>query len=298
MLGKRQDFRARVAGTSETGGAKAEAMFRTRDKLTGFGAALAMGEVIYHATVRSVRQTNRSAVGALIVNMLQTMMLVAVFYIMFAVLGMRGNAVRGDFLLYIMSGVFLYMTFTKTMSSVLGAAGPTSAMMLHAPMNTLVAIVSNALGALYVQVLSVTVVLGIYWLGFEKFTIQDPAGAFSMLLLAWFNGAAFGMVFFALKPWAPTVVGLVSSLYSRANMIASGKMFLANTLSYTMLKMFDWNPLFHIIDQARGFTFINYNPHNSNLTYPIAFSFALLMLGFIGESYTRKAASLSWGAGN
>ena len=30
-----------------------------------------------------------------------------------------------------------------------------------------------------------------------------------------------------------------------------------------MLTIFDWNPLFHTIDQARGFTFINYNPHYS-----------------------------------
>jgi hypothetical protein len=31
----------------------------------------------------------------------------------------------------------------------------------------------------------------------------------------------------------------------------------ANTMPYFMLAMFDWNPLFHLIDQARGFTFIN-----------------------------------------
>ncbi|HGG05870.1 MAG TPA: ABC transporter permease, partial [Aliiroseovarius sp.] len=64
-----------------------------------------------------------------------------------------------------------------------------------------------------------------------------------------------------------------------------------------MLKMFDWNPLFHIIDQARGFAFINYNPHYSSISYPLTVSFVLLMLGFMGESYTRKHVSLSWSAG-
>jgi ABC-type polysaccharide/polyol phosphate export permease len=43
-----------------------------------------------------------------------------------------------------------------------------------------------------------------------------------------------------------------SSICQRANMIASGKMFVANALPGFMLAMFGWNPLFHCIDQARG----------------------------------------------
>jgi len=81
-------------------------------------------------------------------------------------------------------------------------------------------------------------------------------------------------------------------------MIASGKMFVANTLPGLMLAMFDWNPLFHTIDQARGFAFINYNPHNSSIIYPINIGIALMALGLIGEYYTRKRASSSWGAKN
>jgi hypothetical protein len=30
--------------------------------------------------------------------------------------------------------------------------------------------------------------------------------------------------------------------------------------------------------------------------YPVAFSFAALLLGLMGEFYTRRRASLSWGA--
>jgi ABC-type polysaccharide/polyol phosphate export permease len=79
-------------------------------------------------------------------------------------------------------------------------------------------------------------------------------------------------------------------------MIASGKMFVANTLPFNLLALFSWNPLFHIIDQARGFAFINYNPHYSNWQYPLIVSVVLIMLGLMGESYTRKHVSLSWGA--
>jgi ABC-type polysaccharide/polyol phosphate export permease len=63
-----------------------------------------------------------------------------------------------------------------------------------------------------------------------------------------------------------------------------------------VLVMFTWNPLFHIIDQARGFVFINYNPHHSNWLYPLLVSLGLMMIGFMGEAFTRKHVSISWGA--
>ncbi len=253
-------------------------------------------EVIYHATVRSVRKTHANPLVGLLVNMFQTLVLVFVFYIMYSILGLRGSAIRGDFLIYIMSGIFLYMTHTKTMSAVVSSEGPASPMMQHAPMTTFIAITSAALGSLYIQVLSAIVVLFVYDVGFQPVVITDPIATFGMLLMAWFSGVAVGMVFLSLKPWFPQFVSVASMIYARANMIASGKMFVANTLPYTMLKMFDWNPLFHIIDQARGFAFVNYNPHYSNTTYPLVVAITLLMIGFMGENYTRKHASISWGA--
>jgi ABC-type polysaccharide/polyol phosphate export permease len=60
--------------------------------------------------------------------------------------------------------------------------------------------------------------------------------------------------------------------------------------------LFDWNPLFHTIDQARGFAFINYNPHFSNWQYPLYVGITLLMIGLMGEFYTRQYASASWSA--
>ena len=79
-------------------------------------------------------------------------------------------------------------------------------------------------------------------------------------------------------------------------MLASRKMFVANTLPSFMLAMFDWNPLFHAIDQARGFAFINYNPRYSNWEYAFWVAIVLIMIGLMGEFYTRKHASLSWNA--
>jgi len=271
-------------------------MFEARRTLTRSQSAFNMLGLIYHSIVRNVRKEHRNAMIGLLLNMLQTVIFVAVFYFMFSVLGLKAAAIRGDFLLYIMSGIFMFMTHTKAMSAVLGAEGPASAMMKHAPMNTIVSITSNALSALYIQLLSMFVVLYLYHVIMGPITILYPVSALGMVILSWFTGAAVGMVFLALKPWFPGFIQVTSSIYARANMIASGKMFVANTLPSTILSFFDWNPLFHCIDQARGFTFINYNPHYTSISYPIKVAIVLLMIGLMLEFYTRKHASVSWEA--
>lgn len=260
------------------------------------GAAAGTVELIYHNAVRSIRKGHENAFMALFVNLLQTIMIAAIFYVMFVLLSLRGMVIRGDSLLFVLSGIFVFMTHVKTVSAVAGSEGPASPMMQHLPMNTAISIASAALGALYIQVLSVLLIFTVYNLGWGPITIYQPIPALGMVILAWFSGVAVGLVFLALFPWFPRVVAILRSLYQRANLIASGKMFVANMLPASMVAMFDWNPLFHIIDQARGFAFVNYVPHNSNVMYPIYVSFALLAIGLMGEFYTRKHASLSWSA--
>lgn len=259
-------------------------------------SAIGMLELIYHSVVRDVRKDHSNALIGLIMNMMQTIVFVVAFYFMFSVLGLRGSAIRGDFLLYIMSGIFMFLTHTKAMGAVIKAEGPASAMMKHAPMNTIIAIAAAALGSLYIQILSVLTILYLYSIIMTPITIEDPAGAMGMLLLSWFTGVSVGMVFLAIKPWFPGFVTIASSIYARANMIASGKMFVANTMPGFMLALFDWNPLFHCIDQARDYVFINYTTDVSSVSYPLLVSVSLIMLGMMGEFYTRQNASISWNA--
>ena len=272
-------------------------MFQSKRKPKGgLSSALSMAELVYHSIVRSVRKQHNNALVAIAMNIMQTVMFLAAFYLMFSILGMRGAAVRGDFVVYLMTGIFLYLGHIKSLGAVMSAEGPASPMMQHAPMNTIIAILSSALGALYIQVLSLIIVLFVYHVAWTPVEVDQPAAAFGMVVLAWFTGCALGLVLLAMKPWFPSVVALLSMVYQRANMIASGKMFVANTLPSYMLGMFDWNPLFHIIDQARGFAFINYYPRYTSWEYALGVAMVLIMIGLMGEFYTRKHASLSWNA--
>jgi len=274
----------------------ADIMFRPAQRRSTLVSAFSIAELIYHSIVRDVRKGHGNALVALLMNMLQAAVMVLTFFVMFTVLGLRSAALRGDFLLYIMSGIFMYMTHVKTVSAVVGSDGPASPMMKHAPMNTIISIAASSLGALYIQVLSLLAILFIYHVAMNPFDIDQKAAAFGMVLLSWFLGLALGLVLLAMKPWAPDFVQVFTIIYQRANMIASGKMFVVNQLPSFMVSLFDWNPLFHIIDQTRGFVFINYFPRHTTVEYPIMMGIIFLVVGMMGEFYTRRHASLSWNA--
>ena len=271
-------------------------MFQPVVRRSKASSGFAMLELVFHAAVRNIRKSHGNAIWGLLLSIIQSLTMVLVFLVMMSLLGMRSSAIRGDYLLYIMSGVFMYMTHSKTLQAVAKCDGPTSSMMKHAPMNVIIAIAAAALAALYQQVLSAAVILYFYHVVITPITIDQPVGMMAMFLLSWGSGIAIGMVFKAATPWAPDFFGLLTTIYARANMIASGKMFVANMMPTATLAYFDWNPLFHTIDQGRGFIFLNYNPHYTSIGYPLKVTLILMLLGLMGESYTRKFASLSWGA--
>lgn len=262
----------------------------------GPARGLSLAGLIYHGAVRHVRRSHGNALWGLLVNIGQTVVFVLSFVLFFEVTGLRGTAIRGDFLLYVLSGVFLFLTHNKAVAAVSTAEGPASPMMKHAPMNPIIAIGAAALGALYIQVLSIFVILLLYQAAIRPIEIEVPGAAMAMLLLAWGSGVALGLMLYALRPWAPDVAKLIGTIYQRLNFIASGKMFVANMLPGFVLPFFLWNPLFHAIDQARGFIFINYVPYHTSALFPLWVSLGALTLGLMGVFHTARHASASWEA--
>lgn len=252
-------------------------------------------ELIFHATIRNLRKSHGNAVWGMVMNVIQAALTLLIFVVMFDLLGMRRIAIRGDFILFVMSGVFMFLTHTRALGAVAGADGPTSAMMMHAPMNPLVAICSAALAALYQQTFAAAVIMLFYHTLIAPLHFHDPVGMIGMYLLSWFSGAGIGVIFYAAKPWNPDVVGILSTIYQRANMIASGKMMVANMAASSMRSLFDWNPLYHTIDQGRGFIFLNYHPRYTSIEYPVYCALVCILIGLMGQFFTRKYASMSWG---
>jgi ABC-type polysaccharide/polyol phosphate export permease len=272
-------------------------MFRPAAQTNPFTSALALMELIFHASVRNVRKSNGNAVVGLLVSIAQSIVGIGVMLLMFSLIGRSmGAQIRGDFVLYIMSGIFSFMTHSKTIGAVAKAEGSTSSMMKHAPMNTIVSISAAALSALYLQTLSAAVILFGYHALWTPITIDQPMGVLAMYMLAWSSGIGIGMIFKAITPWAPDFFTVVTTAYTRANMVFSGKMFVANQTPMYILSIFMWNPLFHCIDQTRGFMFLNYEPRYTSITYPIVTTFVLIVIGLMADRFTEKHASASWNA--
>jgi ABC-type polysaccharide/polyol phosphate export permease len=271
-------------------------VFYFKRNQTLLGGAFTMAELVFHAVVRAVRSQHSNAVMAILINILQVVLMAMVFYMFMSFMGARVAKIRGEFILYLLSGVFLFMMHIQSIGAISGVGASNNPMMLHSPMNMMVLILAAAFGVFYKQMMAILVILFIYSVSVRPLEIQDPGGAFGMLVLAWFTGCAIGLVFMALKPWMPTVSGMISNIYRRLNMVFSGKMFVANTLGGGVLMMFAWNPLFHVIDQCRGFVFRNYFPRNTSWEYAFWVGIALTMIGLMGVFFTRQHVSQSWDA--
>ncbi|AUH35207.1 ABC transporter permease [Paracoccus tegillarcae] len=253
--------------------------------------------LMYFQTIHVLRSEHRNPLIGLLLAIVQSSLMVAVFFALYYVIGVRTSPIRGDFMIFIMSGIFVFVTHVQATGAVSGSGALTSGMTKHGPMNSAILIAGAAIAVLYRQVLSCVVILGAYHAFITPVIINDWVSCMGLLLLAWLSGCCVGLVFLSMRPWAPKASGLLTTVYSRLNMIASGKMFVANTLPNFMLPYFAWNPLFHIIDQMRGYAFINYVPHKTNLAYPIYFTITVAMIGLMAEFVTRNRVSASWTAG-
>lgn len=268
---------------------------KTRVNKSLFAASMAFTELLFYSVVHDTRKSSGNATLGLLLVILQSMTMLAIFFLLFTVMGLRSVAIRGDFVIYLLTGIFLFLTHNKSAKSAMGAVTTIGGLTLHAPFSTLLNILASVFSGLYLQILGFSLILlvvHILWGGLEFY---NPAGLIFPFFMAWASGIAIGLMFGALKPFAPKFIPMIAMMYRRANMITRGKMLPANYMSATMITWFDWNPLFHTIDQARGAAFFNYFPRHTNMEYPVYLSLVLITVAMMIEFWLRKNMSESWG---
>lgn len=271
-------------------------LFTQRRNRNFLDATFTTLNLIYHQTVYNLRNNDRNAVIGLFLTIAQTLIFITFFALMYFVVGIRSSPIRGDFMLFLMSGIFMFMTHVQTVSQVAGSYSVSGGLVKHGPLNAAVMISAAALSVLYRQMLSGIVILGIYHLAVTPISFYFFPGCLGIFLLGWFGGVCVGLVLVGLRAFSPKTVGILTQVYQRVNMIASGKMVAANALPNIILPWFTWNPLFHVVDQLRGFLFVNYRPHNTDYHYAFWAFIAVLMIGLLINFAARKHESLSWGA--
>ena len=268
---------------------------KTRVNRSLFAAATAFMELLFHSIVRDIRKSSGNAMLGLALVVGQSLMMLGMFYLMFSVMGLRSAAIRGDFVIYLLTGIFLFMTHNKAVQSAMKAVSPLGGMTLHAPISTPLNILASILSDLYLQIFGFGLILLVVHIMRGGLEFYYPAGLIFPFVMAWASRVAIGLMFGVLVPFAPKFIPTISMIYRRLNMITSGKMLPANYMTAGMIQWFDWNPLFHTIDQARGAAFVNYFPRYTNMEYPVYLSLGLVMVAVMVEYWLRRNMSESWG---
>ena len=212
---------------------------RTRVNRTLFGASMSFMELLFHSVVRDARKSSGNATLGLLLVMLQSLTMLAVFFLLFTVLGMRSAAIRGDFVVFLLTGIFLFLTHNKAVASAMGAVSPVGGLTLHTPISSLLNILASVLSGLYLQVLGFALILLVVHIMRGGLEFYNPAGLIFPFFMAWASGIAIGLMFGVLRPFAPKFIPMIAMMYRRANMITSGKMLPANYMSATMITWFD-----------------------------------------------------------
>jgi len=249
-------------------------------------------DLVFHSVVREVRTQSGNATFGVFKEVTTIGVFLGLFYMIAMFLG-RGAAIRGSLIVFLLTGIVLFLTHIKAISSVRSAQSATSAIMMHAPMTVILSILAKSFAGLYLQVIAVTLIVLLFWIYGVDLTINDPKALVLPVFLAWASGIATGMIFMTVAPLIPSIVKTISPIYQRAQMFTSGKMLPAAYMPSVMLPWFSWNPLFHCIDQARVAAFVNYNSDVTSNSYTIWFTLIALLIGLMGEFWARKNLSKS-----
>lgn len=244
--------------------------------------------LVYAMTVRELRIVQRNAALGIVLAIATPLATCLVFYLMMELFKARSAPVRGDDLTFLLTGFLIFFLHINTAGQVSQAVVPS--MMPHQRATPFLFICVKASAAGYNNVLAIVAILVGNYLLRGIWEMQQPLWVIVTVLIAWLYGIGLGMVFLALQRYFSWARAL-RTFYVRVMFFTSGKFFLGNNAPYR--EFYDWNPLFHIIDQMRSATFTNYTAHTTSLIYPLAFCFATLVLGFLGESYVRRHYSVS-----
>ena len=264
---------------------------RPQSKSMFFGA-LEFMDLVYHSVVREVRAQSGNATFGILKEVSTIGVFLGLFYMIAVFMG-SGVAIRGNIIMFLLTGIILFLTHIKAISSVRGASTATSAIMMHAPMTVILSILAKAFAGLYLQFVAVLLIVTAFWIFGVDLSVNHPAGLVLPVFFAWASGISIGMVFMTLAPMFPFIIKTISPIYQRAQMFTSGKFLPAAYMPTAMIGWFSWNPLFHTIDQARVATFVNYNSDATNMSYPIWFTLVALLFGLMGEFWARNTLSKS-----
>lgn len=257
-------------------------------QMTLVGAVVRYVELLYTAVILNIRRNSLGSLGLLSSFMMPIGMLL-LFLLMYSFLG-RPMAIRGDFVTFLLTGIYLFLLCIRTKGAC-NIAGAGS-LAYHQPIQPILMCWAGGLSMLYIMTASMILIFIGNFLYHGVFELQNPYGMIAPFLVTWLFGVASGMVITGVCFYTGGKQ-FANIMFQRAMFITSGKFFVASSIPASLRPFFDWNPIFHTIDQMRGATFVNYNADTTTMTYPIIVVAVMLLFGHMMERRIRRDFSLS-----
>jgi ABC-type polysaccharide/polyol phosphate export permease len=242
------------------------------------GSVCDIADIVQQAAMRDIIRSGPGLTRAVALSVLQSVLLVGSFFVMSNAIGLGGPAIRGDLLIYLMTGIFLFNIHARTVMAVMSCEGSTNELRMYRASPILMTI-GAAFGALYIQVVTAILLFFIYHVFWKTIDLDSIVAGLPLLGALWIGSIGLGQILLALKMAAPRLASSLAQAWTRIGMLTSGGMFVANALPSHLVKFVSWNPLFHIIDQMRCAVFINYSCHISSPVKPYIFAVCAIMLG-------------------
>ena len=245
----------------------------------------AFGALVYSMVVRDLRTEHRNAALGILISVAQPVLMGLMFYGFMVLMGGGAGQVRGDALTFVITGFIIFFAHIRTVSAVSGCLRQD--MMNHSRLTPFLMICVKAIGSLYKNVFALLIMLVANYLLRDVYEMHDPLLFISAIFWCWLGGVAVGSVFLALNryfSWG----SVLNATYIRVMFFTSGKFFVANSVGGSLRPFFDWNPLFHLLDQGRGATFLNYTARTTSMDYAITVILGIMVVAFLAEHYVRR----------
>ncbi len=227
-----------------------------------------LSKIFNYAVAMVRRESGSVSMGFAYALMNYMFSFVMIMMMMVLIRGTIGAKIRGEFGLYILTGVGCYMLHNKIVQELSNPEADRNLMPLLA-VSPGIMIFGKLLHTIYMQIMIVLLFSAGIWVYYGGFKIDQPYMVLWIFWLCAAWSAAMSMCLYSIVPVWPNVFKKLVMVYRRLGVITSGKMVPGNVLSGAFHGMFAWNPLYHCIDQIRGAVFVNYTPFNSSISYPV-----------------------------
>ncbi len=257
-------------------------------------ALVAFLELVYALVVRDLRAGHKNAALGILLTIGPMLVMGLVFYFIITLLGGGIAKVRGDHMTFILIGFAIFFGHIQTVTNVSGSIN--AGMLNHKRMSLFLLICVKSLAALYKNIMSFGTLLAMNYFLRDVWHMEDPMLFLSAFIWSWVGGITIGIGLLSAQryfSWG----SMLKTVYVRIMFFTSGKLFVANSVPGFIRPYFDWNPLYHLLDQARSAAFLNYTANTTSMNYAIAVILILLVMATLLENYVRVNYSASHAPG-